>query len=166
MPEVELPEEGQVDASAGQQDDREGAVGRDVHRDLVFDGESAVLVLVELFVEGDQFHRSAETADGSVDLDVPVVALVVDVLDKEPKLLVDVAVTAGVGVDLVQPAHPLRQVAAALLEESRAIVVLLLVERDGRVGVNDAGELVAVRGFPLGQDDDVVFACFQSAEEA
>ena len=107
-----------------------------------------------------------ESANGSVDLDVPVVALVVDVFDKEPELLVDVAVTAGVGVDLVQPAHPLRQVAATLLEESRAIVVLLLVERDGRVGVDDAGELVAVRGFPLGQDDDVVFACFQSAEEA
>lgn len=94
-----------------------------------------------------------------------MVALVVDVFDQQAELLVDVAVAAGVGVDLVQPAHALGQVAAALLEEGGAVVVVLLGELEGRVGVDDAGELVAVRGFPLRQDDEVVLAGLQAEEQ-
>lgn len=101
MSEVEVSEEGRVDASAGHQDDCKGEICGDVDRDLIFYGESAVFVLVELLVEGDEVHRCAELANGPVDLDIPVVTLVVDVLNKQTQLFVDVAVTAGVRVDLV-----------------------------------------------------------------
>lgn len=62
----------------------------------------------------------------------------------------DVAVTASVGVYLMHLAQSLSQVAATLLEKGRVVVVLSFVERNGDVGVDDTGEFITVRGFPLG----------------
>ena len=101
MSEVEVSEEGCIYASAGHQDDCKGKICRDVDRNLILDGESAVFILVELFVEGDEVNRCAEFANGSVDLDIPVVTLIIDVLNKQTQLFVDEAVTAGIRVDLV-----------------------------------------------------------------
>lgn len=116
---------------------------------MVFEGESAVPILVELFIEGDEFYSRAEIANGSVDLYISIVALVVYVLYEEAELFKDVAVTAGVGVYLMHFAESLRQVAATFLKEGLIIVVLAFVERDGDVGVYDAGEFITVRRFPL-----------------
>lgn len=101
MSEVEVSEEGCVYASAGHQDDCKGEIRRDVDRNLIFDGESAVFVLVELLVEGDEVNRCAEFANGPVDLDISVVTLIIYVLNKQTQLFVDVAVTASIRVDLV-----------------------------------------------------------------
>lgn len=73
----------------------------------------------------------------------------------------DEAVVAGEHVDLVQFAISLGQVAAALLHQPLTVVVLLLSQHHSDVGVGDEREFVAVRHFPLGQEEDIVLPCLK-----
>jgi hypothetical protein len=53
-----------------------------------------IFVLVEFDVEGDEIDGSFKAVYRTINLDVPIVSLVVDILDQHADLLVDVAIIA------------------------------------------------------------------------
>jgi hypothetical protein len=53
-----------------------------------------IFVLVELDVEGDKIDGSFKAVYRTIDLDIPIVSLVVNVLHQHADLLVDIAIIA------------------------------------------------------------------------
>jgi hypothetical protein len=92
---------------------------------LCLERKLIIFLLVELDVEWHQVHCSLKPVDGTVDLDVSVVALVVYVLNQQPNLFVDIAVIAGKWINLMELAESLGKVTASLLHQLLPLVILL-----------------------------------------
>jgi hypothetical protein len=113
--------------------------------------------LQELRVEGDQ--PLAAGLPFSLDYDFPADALVVDAFDDEAALSMHVLVGTSYFVDLLESAHPLRQVAASFLQYLLPVLVREGLQIDTLLlAADEEGELVPVKGVPLGKEEEIVFS--------
>jgi hypothetical protein len=117
--------------------------------------------LIKLYIKRRNLNFPSNVTNRSIDPNVPIEPLVVNILYHESYISLDNTIAAGVDVDLLQTAVSLGQVLAASLNNFLSIVVFLALNADWNCCQSEYREFVAVRALPFWKDYYIVFARFK-----
>jgi hypothetical protein len=134
---VELFEKSSIDASSGHQQNCVGSVRGNPYRYLRPERHSVCLVLIKIVVEGYDLNFSFDAANRSIDPDVSIESLVVDVFNHYADILLHHAVAASVHTDLLKFALTLGEILTAFLNNLVFVVVLATMEGNWDCGKGD-----------------------------
>lgn len=122
---------------------------------IAFDNNLNLFTFLKLSINSFYFDCRFQAIDRAHDLNLAFHALVINIFDNQPHVLVDAIVRTDVAIELVKPTESLCQVSTGFLYH--AIFINFSLKSHWYFGPNDKGQIVGLFS-PLGHKHGVVIS--------